>query len=829
MASPLELFRKNQKVLMVPLTILAMFAFIVMDQLTPNQFPPILGMLVFGALFWYLGKERGKGTLFAVIGMVLGYLVGYTAMPRMGAAMVVSTNAGDIDQQEFQTMVKNRQIANQFVISSYFESLPEEERERARPPQGAMFGFGRESEDDIILEFLFRKEADKMNLVVSDNSVSQYISRYTSNKLSRDAFREVCQRMGVTEGQIYDILRDQLKAKLAFQLLLPSVSLTPDQYWGFYKKFNVREELEVVALPVKDFESEVAAPTDAEKKAFYEQYKGLFPNQTGPGSPGLRQPQRVQVEYLMADYEETEKQVPPVTDAEIKAFYEENKERLYKNNPIPDSPNSPAPKAPNTPATPQNNGPVEAEKPEMTEKKPAAPKSTPAKETKPVTPEKPQETPKAKPEEKPAAKPEKKEESSALGSTQTTFVSFLDEKPKESPAEADKPGTPAEKPKPAEPEAKPAETKPEETKPAEPTTASAPLEPYRPLNDDLKSEIRDQLLRERTLALMKEKITGAVTYMNDLSYKINSPAEGETPPTTEEVTKMLKAYADKHQLVYNITPMMSAQEMEESEKYPLGTAKEPTANQFAAQPRSVIEQLFETPVDLLYSAYEAEDAFSSALISYWKVKHVDASIPEFDDPKIQEEIVAQLKLEAARPVAQKRGEALKKLIVDAGDKEMSEAISGQTVTGKKEGTELSTTTTESFSWMRTSTAGASNPFSMPRPELSSISAIDGAGNEFMEQIFDNMSDGDVGVVMNADKSICYVVKVKNRIPSTEGGMTAMYQEFLKTDLFFFFSPYLPLAQMEQQQTNYEWSRDLEEKYQVQKFFQELEATEERVE
>jgi hypothetical protein len=343
---------------------------------------------------------------------------------------------------------------------------------------------------------------------------------------------------------------------------------------------------------------------------------------------------------------------------------------------------------------------------------------------------------------------------------------------------------------------------PATTKPENPTTAPAPLEPYRPLNDDLKSEIRDQLLRERTLALMKEKITAAVTYMNDLSYRITSPAEGVAPPTPEEVTKMLKEYAAKHQLIYNITPMMSAQEMEESEKYPLGTAKEPSLNQFAAQPRTVIEQLFETPVDLLYSAYEAEDSFSSGLISYWKVKHVDATIPKFDDPKIDEQITAQLKLEAARPIAMKRGEELKKLILDAGDKTMSEAISSQTITGKKEGTELSTTTTESFSWMRTSTAGASNPFSMPRPELSSISAIDGAGNEFMEQIFDNMNDGDVGVLMNADKSVCYVVKVMNRIPSTEGGLTAMYQEFLKTDLFFFFSPYLPLAQMEQQQTNF---------------------------
>ncbi|MFK7777877.1 MAG: SurA N-terminal domain-containing protein [Gimesia sp.] len=807
MASPLELFRKKQKVLMVPLTILAMFAFIVMDQLKPEQIPPILGMLVFGPLFWYLGKDRGKGTQFAAFGIVIGFFLGYMYIPRQGAATVVRSTAGDIDQMEFNTLVKNRQTANQFVSRTYYESLGEEERERAQPPRGALFGFGRNTEDDIILEFLFRKEAEKMNLIVSDETVTQYIDRYTNNKLSKKSFQSICQAMRLTEGQIYNILRDQIQARLAFQMLRPEVSLTPDQYWNFYKKFNVREELELVALPVKDFENQVPAPTETEKKAFFENYKDVFRNEKGPGKPGLRQPQKVQVEYLMADYEETEKLVPPITDAEIKTFYEDNKERLYKNNPIPDM------SAPTAPGGSEADQPIEAVKPvtttapKKTEKKPAAPAKT---EAKPSPKPESKATPKKEIPQKAAEK--KKEESSALESASTTFVSLLDEKPATAPVVAPKPNTPAT-----------------EKKPENSTTAPAPLEPYRPLNDDLKSEIRDQLLRDRTLALMKKNISSALIYMNDLSYRITSPDEGVTPPTPKEVTELLKSYATKHDLIYNITPLMSAQEIEESEKYPLGTSKEPTLNQFAAQPRTVIEQLFEATVEETYRAYEAEDSFSSALLGYWKVKHIDATIPKFNDPEIDQQITDQLKLEGARPLALKRAEALLKLITDAGDKEMPEALKGQTITGEKEGGILSTQTTESFSWMRTSTAGASNPFSMPRPELSTISAIDGASNEFMEQIFDNLANGEAGTAMNADKSVYYVVKVINRIPSTSGGVTAMYQEFLKTDLFFFFSPYLPLAQNEQQQTNFEWSQELEAKYQVQKFFAQLETEEERVE
>ncbi len=850
MASPLELFRKNQKVLMVPLTILAMFAFIVLGQMNADQVPPILGMLFVGPLFWFLGKDRGKGKEFAAVGVVVGFLLGYMYMPRMGTANVVTSTAGEIDQQQYQIMLQNRQIANQFVAQSYFASLTEEEMQSARVPQGALFGFPfvQSTEDDMILEFLLRKEADQMQLVVSDDAVSNYISRYTNNKLSQDAFKRVCQQLGVTQGRIYEILRDQLKARLAFQLKSPEVSLTPDQYWNFYQKFNVREELEVAALPVEDFKKEIADPTEAEMKAFYENYKAVMPNEKGPGAPGLLQPPKVKVEYLLADYEETEKQVKAVTEEEIKAFYEENKETLYKNNPIPNDPNM---NFPGAPVAPQGDQPVEAPKPaapkpaaeEKAPAKPEAPKADSAEKTKTPAPkaeEKPK--PEAKPEAE-KAKTESKDKTSALDSNQTTFVALLDEKQpakpepakKESAAKepakketapaadtkpADKPAKPAAKPesKPAQPAEKPAD-KPADTQPESATTAAPPLEPYRPLNDELKSEIRDQLLRERTLELMQQKINAAATFMNDLSYKINSPATGENPPTPKEITEQLKSYAAKNKLVYNITPMMTARELMESEKYPLGTAREPTLNEFTAQPRTVLEQLFGTPMDQLYTTFEAEDSFSSALISYWKVAHTDTMVPKFDDPEIKQEIIAQIKTEKARPLAQKRAEELKALITKAKDEDMQTALKGQTITGKKEGTELLTQTTESFSWMRTSTAGASNPFAFPRPELSTISAIDGAGNDFMEQVFDNMQEGDVGVALNADKSICYVVKVINRIPSTPGGQTAMYQEFLKTDLFFFFSPYLPMAQQEQVQTIQNWGKDLLAKYNVQKHFE----------
>ena len=65
-----------------------------------------------------------------------------------------------------------------------------------------------------------------------------------------------------------------------------------------------------------------------------------------PGGPGLRQPRCVRVEYLQADFAATEKEVAkkPVTDQEIKKYYDDHHEE-YRNHPAatstPTSPTGP--------------------------------------------------------------------------------------------------------------------------------------------------------------------------------------------------------------------------------------------------------------------------------------------------------------------------------------------------------------------------------------------------------------------------------------------------------------------------------------------------------
>jgi hypothetical protein len=103
---------------------------------------------------------------------------------------------------------------------------------------------------------------------------------------------------------------------------------------------------------------------------------------------------------------------------------------------------------------------------------------------------------------------------------------------------------------------------------------------------------------------------------------------------------------------------------------------------------------------------------------------------------------------------------------------------------------------------------------MDRAELSTISAIENADDNFMKAVFDEMNDGEIGVIPNVDRSVYYVVKVLNRQPGEQAGWEAKRDQFLKSDLFMFFSPYAQMTGNEQNELVSEWMKSLMDSYDV---------------
>ena len=107
MKSPFAIFRKHQKVLMVVLTGLAMFAFVVMDSVRADSSGatlPILCGVAGMAIFGFFGWRRGEAVTFGAVGIAVGVVVGVFLMlhrqfrpegPRQ-------TDAGNITHTELQ-------------------------------------------------------------------------------------------------------------------------------------------------------------------------------------------------------------------------------------------------------------------------------------------------------------------------------------------------------------------------------------------------------------------------------------------------------------------------------------------------------------------------------------------------------------------------------------------------------------------------------------------------------------------------------------------------------------------------------------------------------
>jgi len=78
--------------------------------------------------------------------------------------------------------------------------------------------------------------------------------------------------------------------------------LAPEQMWDIFKQKRSPYDIAVVPVPVEKFLDKVPEPTDGDLQVFFEDYKKTAYDPASP-TPGFMIPQRVKVEWIMADPE----------------------------------------------------------------------------------------------------------------------------------------------------------------------------------------------------------------------------------------------------------------------------------------------------------------------------------------------------------------------------------------------------------------------------------------------------------------------------------------------------------------------------------------------
>lgn len=834
MRSPFSIFRKHQKVAMVIVLVLVMITFVLGQALSqmsgrlPTSMLVALAAMAGAGLAAMFGVQTGKPTEYAMMGAVIFGAAAFVGDYVQRPLAAVETSVGNIQQEQLKILIRDRQIANRFVQQVFYSANPpqnipmlQEFQQRQLQQFLFRFNYAHEIDEDVVFGYLMQHDADRMGIEVTDEAVNTFINQISGSKsLTRDDLKKIRMGMRLGEKRLFDVLRAELRARMAMQMQVPRDLATPDEYWRVFERLNVSQKLDVAAIPVESFVAGVADPTEDEMSTFFEQHKTQFPDQLGPGSPGFREPRRVRIAYLEANYEDIESLVGEISAEEIETYYEENKEQFRANTFGADVDTSPADQKPlNPPFAPETGpalGPSTNDGQESKKGEPSSDDSAQDKENKESkASDADTESEPRKKDGQSSQTPESDEPSSdkppaddgtsslipeALRNGEQLALLQVDEKKEVESPEPVSANSNGEKPNNEKPVVPDAPLKPADEKPADDSDETSkgesqdgeqadkadpePAPEYLPLDDDLREEIRDRILREKTLNRMKDVIDSAT---NDIMYDLRHgfiKAEGdESKLTPEQIAQQLNDYAAKNQLRYVETDLLSVADLRDDEKYPIGLALDPRDSGIPPEnAQTSIQKLFLSEADDLYNPKKAEDLLTNTRYAFWKIEDQPDAVPTLDTPGVMEEVIQAWKQDKATPLAQTRAEELAEL-VRTSEKSMSTALGEQTVTGVEGSLAITTQLTGDFTWITQSTAPSTDPFNRPPPQLSDINAIKSANDAFMKYVFQQLDDGDVGSTKNHDGSVYYVVQVLDRMPSTDLGLNALREEFLRQGIF----------------------------------------------
>jgi hypothetical protein len=794
MQSPFKVFRKHQKIVLAGLTLMAMIGF-------------------------------GLGDIFQKMGRLGG--------SAQGSTNVVDTNIGGISQVEMHNLIYRRGNVQRFLALAWQRS--HEDLKQKEPflyhfgPQATLrrYGFGGTSRPELLFMWLHRHEARQMGVVVTDRQIEDYIALATDRRLTSRMFAEIVDELRTSPKQLYEAFRDELQASTAYRMKSPPDLPSPEKYWEYYRQLKTRQSIEVASLPIGDFAATVPDPTEAQIVALFEKHKADFEMaRNGEFKPGFRQPQKVKLHYLTLNpsaMEDALRAMPAVTDKEIEEYYERNKDkdrRMYefeapaRGESEPIDPEFAPEKGPAL--GPEEGAKPPADKPESkdeTDKKEAGKDKTPdAKpdsrkdsECLPAVVSDDEEVP--KPEETAAGNDEKKDGEPAAKESKKPAAD-RDEKDAAGAKDGDTKKDGEDKNESTGDDDQSADGPPKIT-PKD--RFQPPKIRYKPLDDDLREQIRDSIVSDRRKKLLKDQAAKAVEAVREVGYsfstssdiKLSDPDPAQLKEIERRSEDKLRQIADNLGMKFNKTDLVSMRELRDIDG--LGKAVEPIGEGALRQePTTIVDQAFGNSA--LCRVFQSDGQDSTTYVC-WKVQDAPVHIPTLDEPGIREQVVKAWKRQEALPLAKKRAEELAAK-ARGGDKEFADALEGETVTGEPKSLSLIVSLqSPEFSFYEESSAPLSMRGQASEVRLGNPIVVNNPGRKFMQVAFDRLGAGEVGSAPNDDASVYYIVKVISR-------RDADREVFKSAPLFDPSSAYADVARQEREEIVREYTNRLGEKYAV---------------
>jgi hypothetical protein len=713
MAHPFRYFRKHQKVFLAIAAVVAMFVFVIGDQITA-----------------YIGQGDSG---------------------RSPNEVVASWKGGKLSAMELENLTQRRYFVSEFLLrlasEGYNRVLAEGGTPQTTAPDFILppKSTGRYVATGVISTRILADQAKKAGMTISDDIINHFLKEVSFRRVKNSEIVTILQniRQG-SPRELEDMLFAGLRELLLANTYMSSYrsnfyNVLPAQRWEDWQRVNERISLEAAALPVSDFVKDVPTPEEADLKAFYEEFKNnearvphLVGNTILPSAdPGFKDPRKVKLNYLLGDINAwSEKYRDSITDAEIADYYERNKRTQFVKSE-------------------GNEAEFDSELFQTTP--PATGGDTPAADTQTPAGESEQAAGKPAAEETPADEtptaPAEDESGSVTRSSNFQLTAFQADATEADSDEAVKEAT--EKAV-AEGEAVSTETEaaPETSSEDEPEAESESEEEaakveYVPL-EEVKDTIRNKLARDKAVVEVRKAMDRVYAEL-DTEYKpysfavVTAKSDKKELPKPPAALVNLKERAAETGLISEETVLLTQRQM---------------ADTFVGKARDV--QTDTQPVGLtafgdlsLYQPILTKDLDGNFYL-VTKVEDVPENIPTFE--KAEEQVVKQYKEREAAKLALAAAEKLAEAAEKSGDS-LKSALAGKP---------YEVINTDFFSFLTFGTTANMQQ----GVRLGDAPPLQAVGPEMMRKAFE-LKDKEVAALLNYDQSNAYVFKLDRRESTPE--------------------------------------------------------------
>jgi chemotaxis protein histidine kinase CheA len=721
-------------------------------------------------------------------------------------ATAVTWKGGRLTEGELSRLMYNRQMANAFV--QYVDGIGAQSAELAGIPDfGARVqpvGLIGENwteemlEEEVLRQHILAERARKLGIVVSDQTVSDYIEELGRGELDGDQLRGILQMIAgsnrpLTADEIYNIIRNLLLADAALQAYGAGPTTQdmlaaelPVNRWEEWKRTNDRIVIEAAAIDPATSLLDVAEPTDAELRKYFDEHKEQFGFpvtvlgvELPSSEPGFHIPRKITLKYLRANFDEyVERYSKEITDEEIAAYYEERKNPMFiaaelestevdvEETPASETPaeetpagETPAEESSETPAESTESTEPAAETAEPMSEEPATegeaaeqpaegagePADEPASDAAPAEGE---PAPEGAAEENPA--PENAAIKSDSPFRLAAYQQSEEDAPAETPAADDTSETPT------------SETPATETEPAE-SEASAATETdvavteetedeikFQPL-EEVKDDIRRRLAEDKFFDNIDAVMQGAVARLNPfystyLSQKLDAEAAKKPVPAPPAELVDFAPIAKELNLELEETGELDIVQLRDS-----NIGKTVGDQKYRGTP--LWRMMFGGDIDTFEPVITLDIGRFGDRYLVMKTSDEPARIPTFEEAR--EQVLAAWKREQAAKLALEKAKSTAKTIQESG-LDLTAYYVDQP--------EMTVTKTAPFTQF---TEGDIAPTSrVPSYRLSQPQGLKAIGPQFMEDVF-KLKQGEVTALPNYDNSTIYVVRLADEYESNE--------------------------------------------------------------